>query len=132
MKSDKQPAQSLDDLPRSGVVISRERWLDLIAKEARLLELYRDTGADRADELADISRLVIENAKLRKDEARLDWLEEHLLSLCELSAPDMSGIRYSGQARNPAKARGEGGSSYIRIQGGTVRAAIDAAREAKP
>ena len=59
------PAQSLDDLPRPGVAISRDRWLDLIAKEARLAELYRDAGADRAEELADLSRLVAENAKLR-------------------------------------------------------------------
>ena len=61
------PAQSLDDLPRPGVAISRERWLDLIAKEARLTELYRDTGADRADELADLSKLVAENAELRAE-----------------------------------------------------------------
>jgi hypothetical protein len=59
------PAQSLDDLPSPGVAISRDRWLELIAKEARLAELYRDTGADRAEELADLSRLVAENVNLR-------------------------------------------------------------------
>lgn len=77
MKSDKQPAQSLDDLPRPGITISLERWGDLIAKEARLLELYQDDAAELEEELRCVSLLVAENAELRKDKARLDWLDNH-------------------------------------------------------
>jgi len=109
MKSDKQPAQSLDDLPRSGLAISRERWLDLIAKEERLLELYRDDDAERLEETECVSLLVAENAELRKDKARLDWLEMHI-STQETS--DLFNLSYS--------------------QSHSIRAAIDTARKAKP
>jgi hypothetical protein len=64
-----------------------------------------------------------------EDSARLDWLEKYLMSLSRLTSPDMSGLRYVGQCSNPAKERGEGGPSYLRIQGATIRAAIDAARK---
>lgn len=36
---DKHPAIPLDDLPRPGVAISRERWLQLIAAEAENAKL---------------------------------------------------------------------------------------------
>jgi hypothetical protein len=64
-----------------------------------------------------------------EDSARLDWLEKYLMSLSRITSPDMSGLRYVGQCSNPAKERGEGGPSYLRIQGATIRAAIDAARK---
>ena len=64
-KSIPQPAIPLDDLPRPGVAISRERWIDLIAKEERLLELDRDADADRVEEEACVSLLVAEIAALR-------------------------------------------------------------------
>ncbi len=63
------------------------------------------------------------------DSARLDWLEKHLMSLQSMTSPDMSGIRYRGQAHNPAKERGEAGPSYIPLKGQTVRQAIDKAIE---
>lgn len=66
-------------------------------------------------------------AGLERDKARLDWLEEWHLSLSRLTSPDMSGLRFVGQAYNPAKARGKAGGSYIQIQGSTIRGAIDAA-----
>ena len=66
-------------------------------------------------------------AELERDKAMLDWLEEWALSLSRLTSPDMSGIRFVGQAFNPAKARGEAGPSYIRIQGQTIRKTVEAA-----
>jgi len=52
-----QPAIPLDDLPRPGVAISRERWIDLIAKEQRLAELYT-ADPERNAEIEELSRLV--------------------------------------------------------------------------
>ena len=78
-------------------------------------------------------RLEQENATLRADKERLEWLERYHLSLSRLTSPDMSGLRFVGQCFNPAKERGEGGPSYLKIEGSTIRAAIDAARkEAQP
>ena len=65
--------------------------------------------------------------KFRADSVRLDWLEANMISLAPLTAPDMGGIRFSGQYRNPAKERGEAGPSYLRMQGRSLRATIDAA-----
>jgi hypothetical protein len=65
-----------------------------------------------------------------EDTRRLDWLEKWHLSLSRHTSPDMGGIRFSGQYFNPAKERGEAGPSYLRIQGSTIRAAIDAAQSA--
>lgn len=78
-----------------------------------------------------IERLDQERRALRADKARLDWLEEWHLSLSRLTAPDMSGLRFVGQAFNPAKMRGEAGSAYIRVQGQTIRAAVDAAMKSR-
>jgi len=92
------------------IAISRERWLDLIAKEARLLELYQDDAAELEEELRCVSLLVAENAELRKDKARLDWMELHI-STQETS--DLLGLPYS--------------------QSHSIRGAIDAAtKRAKP
>ena len=71
--------------------------------------------------------MTAERDALRDDKAIIDWMEEWHLSLSRLTSPDMSGIRFVGQAFNPAKARGEAGPSYIRIQGQTIREAIRAA-----
>ncbi len=70
---------------------------------------------------------IQEYDKLVADQFRLDWLERHILGISRLTAPDMSGIRFVGQANNPAKDRGEAGPSYIRVQGQTIRSAIDQA-----
>jgi hypothetical protein len=55
------------------------------------------------------------------DKEMLDWLERWVLSIARLTSPDMSGIRFAGQAYNPAKERGEAGSSYIPLRGQTIR-----------
>lgn len=61
------------------------------------------------------------------DTERLDFLERYLMSICELTTPDMAGWRFVGQIRNPAKERGEAGPGMIRIRGTSIRDAIDRA-----
>ncbi len=61
------------------------------------------------------------------DTERLDFLEKYLMSLSALTAPDMGGLRFVGQIRNPAKERGEAGGSYANLRGRSIRDAIDKA-----
>ncbi len=99
---------------------------EVLLREASLL-------AENAALLKDVCDLVHKNELLREDKERLEWLERYHLSLSRLTSPDMSGLRFVGQCFNPAKERGEGGPSYLKIEGATIRAAIDAARkEAQP
>lgn len=39
-----EPAQSLDTLPRPGVAIPLQRWLDLLAIENRVVDLARENA----------------------------------------------------------------------------------------
>lgn len=75
------------------------------------------------------AKLLAQVAELRNDKERLDWLERYHLSLSRLTSPDMSGLRFVGQCFNPARERGKGGPSYLKIEGSTIRSAIDAARK---
>ena len=80
-------------------------------------------------------KLHSENAALREDKERLNWLEATLISLHTMTTPAMSGARIMGQLRNKLRDdSGAAGPSYIRVFHPTIRAAIDAARakEAKP
>lgn len=92
---------------------------------------YNEYEAFHMDKCAQLIAQHREDAvrELEVDKADLDWLEKYLMSLSNLTAPDMGGLRYVGQARNPAKERGEAGPSFIRVQGPTIRAAIRAARK---
>lgn len=88
-------------------------------------------AADYVSELkADLARLTALADERGKESERIAFLEKHLLSLSRLTAPDMSGVRFVGQIRNPAKERGEAGPSYLRIQGQTLEQTIDDARSA--
>jgi hypothetical protein len=87
--------------------------------------------------LKDLSRFARElerdNAALREDKERMDWLEETLISVYAIPTPDMSGARIRGQLRNKRRDdSGAAGPSYIRVFHASIRAAIDAAKEAKP
>ena len=100
------------------------------------IQVYDKNGQPYEADLVDgeqYRQLERENAALRADKERLDWLERYHLSLSRLTSPDMSGLRFVGQYFNPARERGKGGPSYLKIEGSTIRSAIDAARkEAQP
>jgi hypothetical protein len=85
------------------------------------------SAVEFATGLADARQFVIDAAlpsapsEGPSDKEMLDWLERWVLSIARLTSPDMSGIRFAGQAYNPAKERGEAGSSYIPLRGQTIR-----------
>ena len=101
------------------------------AEVAKLKSEYAELQASR-DRTMQLNReQAAEVAALREDKARLDWLETYLLALSRLTSPDMSGIRFVGQVHNPIKATPDypaGTPTYLKIQGQTVRSAIDSAR----
>lgn len=63
------------------------------------------------------------------DKEILDWMEENLMSLHMLTAPDMGGIRFVGQTRNIDRDKRRGG--MFRINHRSIRAAIEEAANPK-
>lgn len=82
--------------------------------------------------LQKITELERENAALRADKERLDWLEHFIISFSRLTAPDMGGACFVGQYCNSSKDLGKSRQSYLKMEGSTIRAAIDAARKEQP
>ncbi len=60
----------------------------------------------------------------------IDWMEDNLISLSKLSAPDMGGIRFAGQTHNLFRNARRGG--FFRINHRSIRAAIEEAANPKP
>ena len=126
--------QKITELERENAALRVEnaalkKALDRLEQKFAAIDAKSDKADTSTRKGPTYQTLVSENAALREDKERLDWLEHFIISFSRLTAPDMGGACFVGQYCNSSKDLGKSRQSYLKMEGSTIRAMIDAARK---